>query len=97
MANEKISQITLPNGTTYDISDTKVNVQANTSKAYLLGTTTAPTSSAQSVTSVANTGVYLTATAGEISAVRHSLNVSGTEKAYIVFNSTTNAIDFIFA
>lgn len=80
-----------------DNTDTKQNITlATTSKAYLTGVTTAPTSTAQALTGVADTGVYLTATAGEISAVRHSFNVSGTEKAYMMFNSTTNAIDFIF-
>ncbi len=78
-------------------TDTKQNVTlATTSKAYLTGVTTTPTSTAQALAGVADTGVYLTAIAGEISAVRHSFNVSGTEKAYMVFNSTTNAIDFIF-
>lgn len=80
-----------------DNTDTKQNITlATTSKAYLTGVTTTPTSNAQALTGVADTGVYLTATAGEISAVRHSFNISGTEKAYMVFNSTTNAIDFIF-
>lgn len=46
-------------------TDTKVNVTlATTTKAYLLGTSTTPTSSAQEVTSVADTGVYLGTTAG---------------------------------
>ena len=86
--------MTMPSNPNTDI---KQNITlATTSKAYLTGVTTAPTSSAQALTGVADTGVYLTATAGEISAVRHSFNVSGTEKAYMVFNSTTNAIDFIF-
>jgi hypothetical protein len=80
-----------------DNTDTKQNITlATTSKAYLTGVTTAPTSTAQALAGVADTGVYLTTTAGEISAVRHSFNVSGTEKAYMMFNSTTNAIDFIF-
>lgn len=65
-------------------------------KTYLLGTITSPTNSKQSITSVAETGVYLTPTTGELSAVRHSFNIEGTEKAYMNFNSTTNAIDFVF-
>ena len=86
--------MTMPSNPNTDI---KQNITlATTSKAYLTGVTTAPTSTAQALTGVADTGVYLTTTAGEISAVRHSFNVSGTEKAYMVFNSTTNAIDFIF-
>ena len=86
--------MTMPSNPNTDI---KQNITlATTSKAYLTGVTTTPTSTAQALTGVADTGVYLTATAGEISAVRHSFNVSGTEKAYMVFNNTTNAIDFIF-
>lgn len=86
--------MTMPSNPNTDI---KQNITlATTSKAYLTGVTTAPTSTAQALTGVADTGVYLTTTAGEISAVRHSFNISGTEKAYMMFNSTTNAIDFIF-
>lgn len=86
--------MTMPSNPNTDI---KQNITlATTSKAYLTGVTTTPTSSAQALTGVADTGVYLTATAGEISAVRHSFNVSGTEKAYMAYNNTTNAIDFIF-
>ena len=52
-------------------TDTKVNVTlATTSKAYLLGTTTTPTGTAAGVTSVADTGVYLTTTAGELCATK---------------------------
>lgn len=38
--------------------DTKVNVQTSTAKAYILGTTTTPTSTAQAVSSVADTSIY---------------------------------------
>ena len=87
--------MTMPSNPNTDI---KQNITlATTSKAYLTGVTTTPTSSAQALTGVADTGVYLTATAGEISAVRHSFNVSGTEKAYMAYNNTTDSIDFIFA
>lgn len=56
---------TPPDGNT----DTKVNVTlATTTKAYLLGTSTTPTATAQAVTSVADTGVYLTTTAGHLQA-----------------------------
>lgn len=58
-------------------SDTKVNVVARgTTKAYLLATTTSPTSSAQAVTSVAETGVYLDTTAGKLVATSFSGNGS---------------------
>lgn len=50
-------------------TDTKVNVTlGTTTKAYLLGTSTAPTSSAQAVTSIADTDVYLDSTAGKLHA-----------------------------
>ena len=50
-------------------TDTKVNVTlGTTTKAYLLGTSTTPTSSAQAVTSIADTGVYLDTTAGKLHA-----------------------------
>jgi hypothetical protein len=54
-------------------TDTKVNVTlATTTKAYLLGTSTTPTSTAQGVTSLADTGVYLTTTAGQLAATTFS-------------------------
>ena len=43
-----------------------------------------------------DTGVYVTATSGELSAKRHSYNVDSTEKAYSYYNSNTNSIDFVF-
>ena len=60
----------------YVTSDSKVNVSlATTTKAYLLGTSTTPTSTAQPVTSIADTGVYLDTTAGRLTAT--SFNGSG--------------------
>lgn len=59
-------------------TDTKVNMIARgTTKAYLLGTTTSPTSSNQAVTSVAETGVYFDTTAGELHATTFEGNLSG--------------------
>lgn len=56
-------------------SDTKVNVTlATTTKAYLLGTSTTPTSTAQGVTAVADTGVYLDTTAGKLTATSFAGN-----------------------
>ena len=50
-------------------SDTKVNVTlGTTTKAYLLGTSTTPTSTAAGVTAIADTGVYLDTTAGKLTA-----------------------------
>ena len=64
-------------------SDTKVNVTlATTSKAYLLGTTTTPTGTAQGVTSVADTGVYLTTTAGELCAKKFMVPIAGSSSGY---------------
>ena len=54
-------------------TDTKVNVtKAETTKAYLLGTSTTPTGTAQAVESVSDTGVYLSTTSGEIVATNFS-------------------------
>lgn len=78
-------------------TDTKQNIVLDVdTKAFITGVTTTPTATVQALTGIADTGVYLTAAAGEISAVRHSWNVSGIEKAYTTYNSTTDAIDFIF-
>lgn len=50
-------------------TDTKVNTTlGTTTKAYILGTATTPTSTAQAVTTVADTGVYLDTTAGQLTA-----------------------------
>ena len=55
----------VPSGAKF--TDTKVNMIArDTTKSYLLGTTTAPTSSNQAVSSVAETGVYFDTTAGTL-------------------------------
>jgi hypothetical protein len=52
-----------------DNIDTKVNTTlGTTTKAFLLGTTTTPTSTAQAVTTIADTGVYLDTTAGKLTA-----------------------------
>ena len=45
-------------GTIYKMADIKVRMVSSTSKAYVLATTTAPTSSNQDVTAVANTAIY---------------------------------------
>ena len=56
-------------GTWGTVADTKVNaVLAATTKAYLLGTSTTPTSSAKAVTAIADTAVYLDTTAGRLTA-----------------------------
>ena len=56
--------VTLPSDNN---TDTKVNVTlGTTTKAYLLGTSTTPTATAQGVTAIADTGVYLDTTAGKL-------------------------------
>lgn len=59
-------------------TDTKVNVTlATTTKAYLLGTSTAPTTTATGVSAVADTGVYLDTTAGKLTATSFSGSGAG--------------------
>ena len=64
-----------------------------TTKYYVTGTTSATTSTGGDTF---DTGVYVTTTAGELSAARHSWNASGTEKAYTIYNTTDDSIDFVF-
>ena len=79
-------------------TDTKVNVTlGTTTKAYLLGTSTTPTSSAQAVTSLADTGVYLSTNAGEIVATNfqgkinnHTVDIDVPSGA--VFTDTTYSL-----
>lgn len=63
----------------------------------LLATTSASPSSGSAMEATYSANVYANPSTGSVSAVRHTLNVGGTDKAYMVFNSTTNAIDFVFA
>ena len=72
-------------------SDTKQRIVASDSKTYLTGVTTAPTSSNQDLTGVANANVY--ATAGQLHATTFDVN----SKCTLQFNTTTNALDFVFA
>lgn len=86
-------------GNLYGTADYATTVRAilsNTEKLYVLGTTTTLSSTGQNVSVKGDSGVYMTTTAGEISAVRHSWNTSGTEKAYSYWNNSTESIDFMF-
>ena len=59
-------------------TDTKVNVTlGKTTKAYILGTTSTPTNTAAAVTTIADTGVYLGATAGTLYATTFYGNLAG--------------------
>ena len=96
MANNEytISKIKLPNGDICNINDTKVTHTANAStKYYVTGSTSNSTNTGGDTF---DTGVYVTTNAGELSAVKHSFNVSGTEKAHLEWNNTDQSIDFIF-
>lgn len=74
-------------------TDTKQNVTlATTSKAFITGVTTTPTSSAQALTGVADTGVYLTTNAGELNAAKYKIN----EACTMQYNSSTMSVDFVF-
>lgn len=79
----------VPSGAVF--TDTKQRIVASDSKTYLTGVTTAPTSSNQDLTGVANTNVY--ATAGQLHATTFDVN----SKCTLQFNTTTNALDFVFA
>ena len=67
----------------YTNTDTKVNVTlGTTTKAYLLGTSTTPTSTAQAVTSIADTGVYLGTGAGSLYATTFYENGTALSSKY---------------
>lgn len=78
---KKIGTITI-NDTSTDIycdqgSDSKVNViLSETTKAYILGTSTEPTETATGVTAISDTGVYLDSSAGKLVATSFSGNGS---------------------
>lgn len=64
-------------------TDTKVNVTlGTTTKAYLLGTSTTPTSTAQAVTSIADTSVYLGTGAGSLYATTFYENGTALSSKY---------------
>lgn len=75
-------------------TDTKVNVVlGTTTKAFLTGVSTTPTSSSQALTAIADTGVYLTTTAGQLNAKTYKVD----EEVTLQYNTTTKSLDFIFA
>ena len=59
-------------------TDTKVNVtKAQTTKAYLLGVSTTPTTTAQALETLSDTDVYLDTTAGELTATNFAGKING--------------------
>lgn len=80
------------NGTAYYSNYTKVTT-ANTTKTYLAGATaTGYTSGAQS-SLLADTGVYLTTTSGELNATQYKV----AEHCTMSYNSTKSSLDFSFS
>lgn len=81
-------------------TNTLVNYSlAATTKAYLMASSNAPTSTKTAREAIGDTGVYLTAISGELSSLRyswHDTSSTPVEKAYTVWNSTDLSIDFVF-
>ena len=85
--NNKIITISSTN------TDTKVNYTLNTtSKAYLLGSITEPTSTTAAREAIGDTGVYLTTTAGQLNATSYVVN----QQVCLQYNSTDQSLDFVF-
>ncbi len=92
-AGKLISAKVLHDYATASNTDTKVNVTlGTTTKAYLLGTSTTPTSTASGVTAISDTGVYLDTTAGRLTATSFAGNVENgtlaTANAVVVTNAS---------
>lgn len=82
----------VPSGAVF--TDTKQNITlATTTKAFITGVSTTPTGTAQALTGLADTGVYLTKTAGELNATQYKVNEHCTMK----YNSTKSSLDFTFS
>ena len=74
-------------------STSATHTLATTTKFFVTGCTSSTTNTAGDDF---DTGVYVTTTAGEFSAIRHSYNVAGAERAYTHYNMTDQSIDFVF-
>lgn len=74
-----------------DTNNAVTNTLNTTTKAYLTGSTNAATNTGGQIF---DTGVYLTTTAGKLNANAVSL---GTENVSMQYNSTTQAVEFVFA
>lgn len=86
---------TVPYATNTDnsVNSEKVTTKLDTThKAYLLGTTTAPTAAGVNVAPVGDTGVYLTSTAGQLNATSYKVN----EKVIQSWNATSQCLEFQF-
>lgn len=63
----------------------------------LLATTSASPSSGTAMEATYSANIFANPSTGAVSAVQHTWNVAGTNKAYTAYNSTDDSIDFIFA
>lgn len=66
---------------------------ATTSKAYITGVTTAPTSSNQDLQAVGDTGVYLTTEAGQINAKSYKVD----EHVTLKYDTNASCLKFVFS
>ena len=74
-------------------TDTHQNIILQTTKkGYITAVETTPTGTAAAQEGIADTGVYLTTTAGQINATSYKIN----EKSYISYDTTVDAIGFTF-
>lgn len=79
-------------GTSYYSGNTKVTT-ANTTKTYLAGATATNYSSGGQTSLLADTGVYLTTTSGELNATQYKV----AEHCTMSYNSTKSSLDFSFS
>lgn len=74
-------------------TDTKMNVTLNaTTKAYLVGVSTTPTTTAKALTGIADTGVYLDTTAGSLTATTFNGALSGNATSADKVNNQLNIV-----
>lgn len=92
-----ISTTTVKIPATDNTNNAATHTLATTTKYYVTGTTSAATSTAGDSF---DTGVYVTANAGELSALKYSVHDTSStpvEKVQLVWNSTDSTLDFVFA
>lgn len=84
----------VPSDAKFTDTDTKQNITLKTTtKGYITAVETTPTGTAAAQPGIADTGVYLTTTAGQINAKTYKVD----EAVTLQYNSTTKSLDFIFA
>ena len=84
----------VPSDAKFTDTDTKQNITLKTTtKGFITAVETTPTGTAAAQPGIADTGVYLTTTAGQINAKTYKVD----EAVTLQYNSTTKSLDFIFA